>query len=429
MKDLVLKYFNLKNVVDEKALKEYETAAEEARRKLLTKTGLGKEFTGWVEYPLQIQDREIHLINEAVEEIRSQGECLVVIGIGGSYLGAKAALDFLKEYYDTNPNEVIFLGNNMSPLYLSETLKYLETKDFCVNVISKSGKTLEPAIAFRFIRDLLIKKYGDNYNKRVYVVTSQSNSILHDEAKEKGYKEFFIPNSIGGRYSVFTAVGLLPIAYAGYNIMEFLKGAINSCQDFTTLPYSDNPCLQYAALRNILYNKGKVIEGLTIYEPKFSSIGEWWKQLFAESEGKDGKGIFPVLFTFTTDLHSIGQYVQDGIRNIFETMLHFDDEPEQLTIEKDSENNDGLNYLAGKSIYYIRSQIMRGVIDAHLDGGVPNIIIKVKDSSIYSLGYLLYFFMFACGVSGYLLDVNPFNQEGVEAYKKNMFRLLGKPGY
>jgi len=426
MKDLVLKYFNLKNVVDEKALKEYETAAEEARRKLLTKTGLGKEFTGWVEYPLQIQDREIHLINEAVEEIRSQGECLVVIGIGGSYLGAKAALDFLKEYYDTNPNEVIFLGNNMSPLYLSETLKYLETKDFCVNVISKSGKTLEPAIAFRFIRDLLIKKYGDNYNKRVYVVTSQSNSILHDEAKEKGYKEFFIPNSIGGRYSVFTAVGLLPIAYAGYNIMEFLKGAINSCQDFTTLPYSDNPCLQYAALRNILYNKGKVIEGLTIYEPKFSSIGEWWKQLFAESEGKDGKGIFPVLFTFTTDLHSIGQYVQDGIRNIFETMLHFDDEPEQLTIEKDSENNDGLNYLAGKSIYYIRSQIMRGVIDAHLDGGVPNIIIKVKDSSIYSLGYLLYFFMFACGVSGYLLDVNPFNQEGVEAYKKNMFNLLKK---
>ncbi len=426
MKDLVLKYFNLKNVVDEKALKEYEIAAEEARRKLLTKTGLGKEFTGWVEYPLQIQDREIHLINEAIEEIRSQGECLVVIGIGGSYLGAKAALDFLKEYYDTNPNEVIFLGNNMSPLYLSETLKYLETKDFCVNVISKSGKTLEPAIAFRFIRDLLIKKYGENYNKRVYVTTSQSNSILHDEAKEKGYKEFFIPNSIGGRYSVFTAVGLLPIAYAGYNIIEFLKGAINSCQDFTTLPYSDNPCLQYAALRNILYNKGKVIEGLAIYEPKFSSIGEWWKQLFAESEGKEGKGIFPVLFTFTTDLHSIGQYVQDGIRNIFETMLHFDDEPEQLTIEKDSENNDGLNYLAGKSIYYIRSQIMRGVIDAHLDGCVPNIIIKVKDSSIYSLGYLLYFFMFACGVSGYLLDVNPFNQEGVEAYKKNMFNLLKK---
>lgn len=426
MDDLSLKYFNVKNVINEKILEEYSKPAEVARKKLLSKTGLGKEFTGWVDYPLQVPEREITQILDTVEEIKSRCECLVVIGIGGSYLGAKAAIDFLSTYYGGSPNEVVFLGNTVSPLYLEETLKYLETKDFCVNVISKSGKTLEPAIAFRFVRSLLIKKYGENYNKRVYVTTSQTNSILHDEALEKGYKEFYIPSNIGGRYSVFTAVGLLPIAYAGYDIVEFLKGAINSCQDFTILPFNENPCLQYAALRNILYNKGKTIECLCLYEPKFKSIGEWWKQLFGESEGKDGKGIFPVLLNYSTDLHSIGQYIQDGIRDIFETVLHFDDELNNILIEKDSENMDGLNYLAGKSVYYIRHQIMRGVIDAHLDGKVPNILIKVKDSSIYTLGYLLYFFMFACGVSGYLLDVNPFNQEGVEAYKKNMFALLKK---
>ena len=426
MDGLSLKYFNVKNVINEKILEEYSKPAEAARKKLLSKTGLGKEFTGWVDYPLQVPEREITQILDTVEEIKSQCECLVVIGIGGSYLGAKAAIDFLSTYYGGSPNEVVFLGNTVSPLYLEETLKYLETKDFCVNVISKSGKTLEPAIAFRFVRSLLIKKYGENYNKRVYVTTSQTNSILHDEALEKGYKEFYIPSNIGGRYSVFTAVGLLPIAYAGYDIVEFLKGAINSCQDFTILPFNENPCLQYAALRNILYNKGKTIECLCLYEPKFKSIGEWWKQLFGESEGKDGKGIFPVLLNYSTDLHSIGQYIQDGIRDIFETVLHFDDELNNISIEKDSENMDGLNYLAGKSVYHIRHQIMRGVIDAHLDGKVPNILIKVKDSSIYTLGYLLYFFMFACGVSGYLLDVNPFNQEGVEAYKKNMFALLKK---
>ena len=426
MDGLSLKYFNVKNVINEKILEEYSKPAEAARKKLLSKTGLGKEFTGWVDYPLQVPEREITQILDTVEEIKSQCECLVVIGIGGSYLGAKAAIDFLSTYYGGSPNEVVFLGNTVSPLYLEETLKYLETKDFCVNVISKSGKTLEPAIAFRFVRSLLIKKYGENYNKRVYVTTSQTNSILHDEALEKGYKEFYIPSNIGGRYSVFTAVGLLPIAYAGYDIVEFLKGAINSCQDFTILPFNENPCLQYAALRNILYNKGKTIECLCLYEPKFKSIGEWWKQLFGESEGKDGKGIFPVLLNYSTDLHSIGQYIQDGIRDIFETVLHFDDELNNISIEKDSENMDGLNYLAGKSVYHIRHQIMRGVIDAHLDGKVPNILIKVKDSSIYTLGYLLYFFMFACGVSGYLLDVNPFNQDGVEAYKKNMFALLKK---
>ena len=426
MDGLSLKYFNVKNVINEKILEEYSKPAEAARKKLLSKTGLGKEFTGWVDYPLQVPEREITQILDTVEEIKSQCECLVVIGIGGSYLGAKAAIDFLSTYYGGSPNEVVFLGNTVSPLYLEETLKYLETKDFCVNVISKSGKTLEPAIAFRFVRSLLIKKYGENYNNRVYVTTSQTNSILHDEALEKGYKEFYIPSNIGGRYSVFTAVGLLPIAYAGYDIVEFLKGAINSCQDFTILPFNENPCLQYAALRNILYNKGKTIECLCLYEPKFKSIGEWWKQLFGESEGKDGKGIFPVLLNYSTDLHSIGQYIQDGIRDIFETVLHFDDELNNISIEKDSENMDGLNYLAGKSVYHIRHQIMRGVIDAHLDGKVPNILIKVKDSSIYTLGYLLYFFMFACGVSGYLLDVNPFNQDGVEAYKKNMFALLKK---
>lgn len=426
MKEIELKYLDDFNNITKAKLKEYDKITTDARTKLLRKNGLGNDFLGWIEYPLQISDREITQILDTAKEMRNQSEVLVVVGIGGSYLGAKAAIDFLSPYYNNGDKEIIFLGNNISAIYLKETLEYLKTKEFCVNVISKSGKTLEPAIAFRFVKELLISKYRDSYHKKIYVTTSQKNSILHDEAKKKGYKEFFIPSDIGGRYSIFTAVGLLPLAYIGYDIEKFLKGAINSCQDFTSLQYDDNPCMQYAAMRHMLYKNGKTIEGLVIYEPKFASIGEWWKQLFGESEGKEGKGIFPTVFKYSTDLHSIGQYVQDGIRNIFETVIHFDDEVENVTMFKDPENLDGLNYLHGKSVDYIKCQIMRGVIDAHKDGNVPNLLIKVKDSSIYSLGYLFYFFMLACGISGYLLEVNPFNQEGVEAYKKNMIALLKK---
>ena len=429
MDGLSLKYFNVKNVINEKILEEYSKPAEAARKKLLSKTGLGKEFTGWVDYPLQVPEREITQILDTVEEIKSQCECLVVIGIGGSYLGAKAAIDFLSTYYGGSPNEVVFLGNTVSPLYLEETLKYLETKDFCVNVISKSGKTLEPAIAFRFVRSLLIKKYGENYNKRVYVTTSQTNSILHDEALEKGYKEFYIPSNIGGRYSVFTAVGLLPIAYAGYDIVEFLKGAINSCQDFTILPFNENPCLQYAALRNILYNKGKTIECLCLYEPKFKSIGEWWKQLYGESEGKEQKGIFPAGVDFTTDLHSMGQYIQEGRRNLFETVISIENSKSDITINSDEDNLDGLNYLSGKTLDFVNKKAMEGTIKAHVSGDVPNVLLTLEKLDEENIGELIYFFEKACAMSGMILGVNPFNQPGVEEYKKNMFKLLKKPGY
>ena len=373
---------------------------------------------------MEIQENELDDIIEAVKTIRSQSKTLVIIGIGGSYLGAKALIELLTPYYTQKDFNVIFLGKDMSSSYLYETLEYLKTVDFSINVISKSGKTLEPALAFRLVKNLLIEKYGSEYNKYIYVTTSKDNSILNEEAKKEGYKSFYIPSSIGGRYSVITVVGLLPLAAMGFDIYKFMKGVINASQELLTLPYAKNPALQYAAIRNILYRKNYSLEIFTSFEPKMQYFGEWLKQLFAESEGKEHKGIFPVNLIYSTDLHSVGQYVQDGMRNMFETFIDIKRERHTVKITEDDKNLDGLNYLASKDMKFVKDQALAGTIAAHVAGGVPVLEISLKDGSIESLGELVYFFMLTCGVSGYLLGVNPFNQEGVEAYKKNMFTLL-----
>lgn len=424
MKNVTFNYENVLKFVSEKEIKEYDEKATLALKKLIEKTGKGNDFVGWLDYPMEIQEKELDEINDAVKTIRANSKTLVVIGIGGSYLGAKAVIELLSPYYPNKDFNVIFLGKDMSSTYLYETLEHLKTVDFSVNVISKSGKTLEPAMAFRLVKNLLIEKYGSEYYKYIYVTTSKDNSILNEEAKQEGYKTFYIPKTIGGRYSVITVVGLLPLAAMGFDIFNFMKGVINASQELLTLPFGDNPALQYAAIRNILYNKKYTLEIFTSFEPKMQYFGEWLKQLFAESEGKDHKGIFPVNLIYSTDLHSVGQYVQDGLRNMFETYIDIKKERHTVIITKDNKNLDGLNYLADKEIKFVKDQAMAGTIAAHIAGGVPVLQISLKDSSIETLGELVYFFMLTCGVSGYLLDVNPFNQEGVEAYKKNMFALL-----
>lgn len=426
MKSVIFDYNNVLKFVNEKEIKEYDSKASLALKQLIEKTGKGNDFVGWVGYPMEIQENELEAINEAAKEIRDLSKTLVVIGIGGSYLGAKALIELLTPYYHNNGFNVIFLGNNMSPTYLHETLEYLKTVDFTVNVISKSGKTLEPAIAFRLVKNLLIEKYGSDYNKYIFATTSKENSILNEEAKREGFRTFYIPASIGGRYSVITVVGLLPLAACGYNVYDFLKGLINANQELTTLPFAENPALKYAAIRNILYNKKYTLEIFPSFEPKMHYFGEWLKQLFGESEGKDHKGIFPVNLIYSTDLHSVGQYIQDGMRNLFETYIDVQKERHAMKITKDEKNLDGLNYLADKDVKFVKDQALAGTIEAHVSGGVPVLKITIKDLSMESLGELIYFFMLSCGVSGYLLDVNPFNQEGVEAYKKNMYSLLKK---
>lgn len=426
MKDFTFNYEGIKKYVNEKEIASYEDKATIALKQLVEKRGAGNDFVGWVNYPMELSEQELNDINQTANLIRSQSKCLVVIGIGGSYLGAKAAVEMLTPYYDKKGINIVFLGNNLSSTYLYETLEYLKTVDFSVNVISKSGKTLEPAIAFRFVKQLLMEKYGSEYNKYIFCTTSKENSILNDEAKKEGFKTFYIPDSIGGRYSVITAVGLLPFAVMGYNIYDFVKGAINTCQELITLPFNENPAMQYATIRNILYTKGYTNEIFTSFEPKLHYFGEWLKQLFAESEGKEHKGIFPVSLIYSTDLHSVGQYVQDGMRNMFETYIDVKNEKHNIKINFDEENLDGLNYLADKDVKFIKDQAMQGTKEAHIDGGVPVLNIQIKDLSIESFGKLVYFFMLTCGISGYLLGVNPFNQEGVEAYKKNMYALLKK---
>ncbi len=431
MKEIKLQYESLNKDRLTNLIALNEENVIKAKDSLINKDGQGNDFTGWVDYPTKITEYDLDVINETADKMKTYGDYLVVIGIGGSYLGARAIIDLLDGYYQKS--KIIFLGNNISSEYIGETLNYLESVDFCVNVVSKSGKTLEPAIAFRLVKELLKSKYGAKYNERIFVTTSKNDSLLHEEAQANGYQEFFIPSDIGGRYSVFTAVGLLPLAFAGYNILEFVHGAINSYIECSTLPYFENDALIYASLRNILYNENKTIEALVTYEPKAKNFGEWWKQLFGESEGKNHKGIFPVSLVYSTDLHSLGQYVQDGIRNIFETVIettevsqkkaYFDKDP---VINYSSQNIDGLNYLSDKRISYIKKQTTEGVIKAHISGNVPNIKLSIKEINEYYIGYLLYFFMFSCGVSGYILDVNPFNQEGVEEYKKNMMALLRK---
>ena len=396
--------------------------------------GAGGDFTGWVRLPENYDKEEFARIKAAAARIKADSQALVVIGIGGSYLGARGVIECLRspnynlKRKDT-PN-IYFVGNGLSSDYMSEIVELLDGVDFSVNVISKSGTTTEPAVAFRFFRELLEKKYGpEGAARRIYATTDRRKGALKSLADAKGYETFVVPDDVGGRYSVLTAVGLLPIAVAGIDIDALMNGAREMMDTCTAADMSANPTWQYAAARYELYRCGKKIEILAAYEPCFRFMAEWWKQLYGESEGKEGKGLFPASVEYTADLHSMGQYLQEGRRNLFETVVRFTPRSGELTVPYDAENGDGLNFLAGKAMSDLKQQAMDGTLLAHVEGGVPNIRVCCGKRNAFTLGELIYFFCYACGLSGYLLDVNPFDQPGVEAYKKNMFALLGKPGY
>ncbi len=430
-KYLKLDYNYVLPFIKDSDLKSMQSEINKARNILEEGTGPGAEYTGWVNLPINYDKEEFDRIIEASKKIRKQSKVLVVIGIGGSYLGAKAALEYLKDYFPKrNRIEIIFAGHQMSSTYLVELKEYLSKKDFSINVISKSGTTTEPAIAFRVLKSLLEEKYGKEEAKsRIYATTDKSKGALRQLADQNGYETFVVPDNVGGRYSVLTPVGLLPIAAAGINIKQMMRGAKAAKSAYKIKSIYKNDLHMYVALRNLLYRQNKKIEMLVNYEPKLNLLSEWWKQLFGESEGKEKLGIFPASAAFSTDLHSLGQYIQDGERMIFETVINIEKPNKEIYIESDELNLDGLNYLNGKSLDYVNKQALKGTLMAHVDGGVPNIVLNVPELSPFSFGYLVYFFELACGVSGYLLGVNPFNQPGVEAYKKNMFALLGKPGF
>ena len=406
-----------------------------ANEVLLSRTGAGSDFLGWLDLPVNYDKEEFARIQAAAKKIQGDSDVLVVIGIGGSYLGARAAIEFCKgQMYngvrEAGIPEVYFVGNNISSAYLNDVVKIIGERDFSVNIISKSGTTTEPAIAFRIFKKLLEEKYGKEGAKgRIYATTDKSRGALKALSDAEGYETFVVPDDVGGRFSVLTAVGLLPIAAAGVDIEAMMKGAQDAREVCKGGDMSTNPSFQYAALRNILYRKGKGTEILVNYEPALTMMGEWFKQLYAESEGKDHKGIFPTAANFSTDLHSIGQFIQDGTRNLFETVLWVNNSRSEAVIEEAAEDIDGLNYLAGKTVQFVNSKAYQGTLMAHMDGGTPNIIVEIDEADAYHFGYLVYFFEKACGLSGYLLGVNPFDQPGVEAYKKNMFALLGKPGF
>ena len=406
---------------------------EEGRAKLESGSGAGGDFTGWVHLPRDYDKEEFARIQAAAERIRSDSQALVVIGIGGSYLGARAVVELL---HSPNFNlthkdgpEIYFAGNGLSSDAMLEVIDLVKDKDFSVNVISKSGTTTEPAVAFRIFKAMLEEKYGKEGAKgRIYATTDAHKGALKGLADAEGYEEFVVPDAVGGRYSVLTAVGLLPIACAGIDIAALMEGAAQAMEELAR-PGADNPAWQYAAARHALYTGGKKVEILAAYEPSFRFFGEWWKQLYGESEGKENKGLFPASVEFTADLHSMGQYIQEGERLMFETVVRFDKSRGSITIPHDPDNVDGLNFLAGKELSFVAEQAMRGTLLAHVDGGVPNLVVTVPGRCEKSVGWLIYFFEYACGLSGYLLEVNPFNQPGVEAYKNNMYALLGKPGY
>jgi glucose-6-phosphate isomerase len=408
-----------------------------AHEQLHSKTGAGSDYTGWVDLPHNYDREEFARIQQAAAQIQSDSDALVVIGIGGSYLGARAAIEMLSHsFYNVLPKgkrktpEIYFVGNNISSTYVTHLLQLLEGKELSVNVISKSGTTTEPAIAFRIFRELMEKKYGrDGARKRIYATTDQARGALKQLATAEGYETFVIPDDVGGRYSVLTAVGLLPIAVAGIDIQAMMQGAADAATTFNNPNVAENLCYQYAAVRNSLYRKGKTTEIFVSYEPSMHFVAEWWKQLYGESEGKDQRGIFPAAVDFSADLHSMGQYIQDGVRNLFETVIQIGQVPEEIVIAEDAENLDGLNFLAGKTMDFVNKKAFEGTMLAHTDGGVPNLVVTLQGMTAYDFGYMVYFFEKACGISGYLLGVNPFDQEGVEAYKKNMFALLGKPGF
>lgn len=404
---------------------------------LENKSGAGNDFLGWVDLPKNYDKEEFVRIQKAAEKIKNDSEILIVIGIGGSYLGAKAAIEFLSNTFYNNQDksvrkgpQIFFAGTNMSPVYLKHLLDLVGDKDFSINVISKSGTTTEPAIAFRVFKEKLEKKYGKKEAaKRIYATTDKAKGALKNLSTNEGYETFVVPDNVGGRFSVLTAVGLLPIAVAGINIQELMDGAAAAMEDYSNKNFYENDAMIYAATRHILYNKGKNIEILTNYEPRLHFIAEWWKQLFAESEGKDGKGIYPTSADFSTDLHSIGQSIQEARRTMFETVLLIDKPEEDILINKEEVDLDGLNYISGKTLDYVNKQAAKGVILAHVTGNVPNLVISIPEATPFNLGYLFYFFEKAVAIGGYMLGINPFDQPGVEEYKKNMFALLEKPGY
>ncbi len=409
----------------------------DAKELLVSKKGPGNDFLGWIDQPIAYDKEEFARIKAAAEKIKSDSEVLLVIGIGGSYLGARAAIEFLRHgFYNMiskdqrKTPEIYFVGNSISSTYLKNLIDVIGDRDFSINMISKSGTTTEPAIAFRVLKGMMEKKYGKaEAAKRIYATTDRAKGSLKGLATEEGYETFVVPDDIGGRFSVLTAVGLLPIAVSGADIDKLMEGAAKGREYALNNAYEENDALLYAALRNIMLRKGKAIEILANYEPAVHYVSEWWKQLYGESEGKDQRGIFPASVDLTTDLHSMGQFIQDGSRNLFETVINVETSREEITIEEEPVDLDGLNYLTGKTVDFVNKSAMNGTILAHTDGQVPNFMIKVPEMNEYYLGQLFYFFEFACGVSGYVLGVNPFNQPGVESYKKNMFALLGKPGY
>ena len=429
---------NLKNSgITKKSILEYKEKVENIHKDLHKRANNEKDFVGWLELPTNYDKKEFARIKKAAKKIKKESDVLIVIGIGGSYLGARAVIEALtSSFYNMLPNkqrkfpQILYVGNNLSPNYINEMIEYIGNKDFSVNVISKSGTTTEPAIAFRIFREILENKYGiDEARSRIYATTDKEKGALKTLAESEGYEQFIVPDNIGGRYSVLTAVGLLPIAVAGIDIDKLMEGAKIAQERYNDPDLKYNECYQYAVVRNILYKLYKNTEILVNYEPKMHYFTEWWKQLFGESEGKDQKGIFPAGVDFTTDLHSLGQYIQEGRRNLFETVISIEEPNTDIKIPSDDDDLDGLNYLEGKGLDYVNKKAMEGTVQAHVSGDVPNIMINVKRLNEICIGELIYFFEKACSVSGMILGINPFNQPGVEEYKRNMFKLLKKPGY
>lgn len=436
-KNLIINLKNCSDFIRKHELDYIKDYVEISKEKLISQKSQGSDFTGWINLPTDYDKGEFDRIKKASKKIRENSDILIVIGIGGSYLGARAVIEALSHNFKNdiskekrNAPKIIYAGHNISSTYLVDLLDVLENKDYSINVISKSGTTTEPAIAFRFLKEKLIDKYGKEEAKnRIFVTTDKKKGALKTLADSEGYETFVVPDDIGGRYSVLTAVGLLPIAVSGVNIDKLMEGAKKAQEEFTKSSFENNEVMKYVAARNCLHRKGLNIEILVNYEPQLYYFTEWFKQLFGESEGKDQKGIFPQGVNFSTDLHSLGQYIQDGKRIFFETILNIKNPRKDIELKKEEKDLDGLNYLAGKTMDFVNQQAMKGTCLAHVDGGVPNIMIEVDRLDEYNLGHLIYFFEFSCGVSGYLNGVNPFDQPGVESYKKNMFALLGKKGY
>lgn len=437
MNEIRFDYEKAKGLISDAEIKALAPYVKVAHDTVQNKTGAGNDFLGWVDLPVDYDKEEFARIKKAAEKIRNDSDVLIVIGIGGSYLGARAAIEMLSHSFYNSVSkdmrkgpQIFYAGNSISSTYLADLIEAVKDVDFSVNVISKSGTTTEPAIAFRVFKEILEKKYGkEGAKSRIYSTTDKARGALKTLSDSEGYETFVVPDDVGGRFSVLTAVGLLPIAVAGIDIDDMMQGAADGRTLYSNPDMDKNPCYQYAAVRNCLLRKGKNIEMMINFEPSLHYFGEWWKQLYGESEGKDNKGIFPAAADFSTDLHSMGQYIQDGQRMLFETAILVDAPRKDITIEANEDNLDGLNFLSGKTLDYVNLQAAQGTALAHTDGGVPNLAVRVPELNAYNFGKLVYFFEMACAISGYILGVNPFDQPGVEAYKKNMFALLGKPGY